>query len=133
VWGAFRCAQRAQTEILEDGPDVFTLSHGGYAQKGLDCRRSFVCNDDSMEIIDVIAGGSPYVAEAYFHLSPEVKVLSIDDNRVVADGAVFSFEGCKSLQLIQVNVAKEYNLLRPTTCICVSFDDRLHTVVNGFD
>ena len=133
VWGAFRCAQRAQTEILEDGPDVFTLSHSGYVQKGLDCRRSFVCNGDSVEIIDVIVGNSQYVAEAYFHLSPEVKVLSIDGNCVVVDGAVFSFEGCKSLQLIQVNVAKEYNVLRPTTCICVSFDDRLHTVINGFD
>ena len=130
VWGAFRCAQRAQTEILEDGPDVYTLCHNGYAQKV--CRRSFVCKEDFLEIIDTIAGNAPYVSEAYFHLSPHVEILSVEENRVVTDKAVFLFKGNKSLRLIQENIAKEYNILQPAQCIHICFLDKLHTIINKF-
>ena len=132
VWGAFRCAQRAKTRILEDGPNVFMLSHNGYAQKGIVCMRSFVCSDDSVKITDTIVGDGKNVAEAYFHLSPEVKILSMEKQRVITDRAVFLFEGCNSLQLFHENVAKEYNILQSTVCIQVSFSDRLHTIIGEF-
>ena len=43
VWGTFRCAQRAQVIIEKDGPDEYAFLHDGYRDKGILCRRSFVC------------------------------------------------------------------------------------------
>lgn len=132
VWGAFRCAQRAQVVIEEDGPEIFTLRHDGYKSRDAVCRRSFVCGESAFEVLDTVVGKSPCVAEAYFHLAPEVRVLSIRDGRVVTDRAAFVFYGYKSVQQIEVEVANEYNILQRTLCIKVSFDSELHTIIDDF-
>jgi hypothetical protein len=59
-------------------------------------------------------------------------VVSVEDNRVVTDRAVFIFEGHHSLHLSCADVATEYNLLSPSQCIQVCFTDKLHTTINGF-
>ncbi len=133
VWGAFRCAQRAHAVIEEDGPNSFTLCHNGYAEKGVCCRRSFVCRDTSMEIVDTLEGKNTlFVADAYFHISPGVHVLSVEYNRVVTDRAAFVFNGHSSLQLIKEEVANEYNVLKSTVCIQIKFNNELHTIINDF-
>ncbi len=133
VWGAFRCAQRAQTVIEEDGPTSFALRHNGYAEKGVSCRRRFVCEDDFMEIIDTLERKpSLPVAEAYFHLSPDVQILSVEDNRVVTNRAVFVFKGHESLLLLKEKIACEYNVLQPTQCIRVKFNKELCTKISDF-
>ena len=132
VWGAFRCAQRAKTRILEDGPECFTLWHDGYGEKGIECHRRFICNETSFEIEDKVCSKTEYVAEAFFHLSPEVKVLSVDVDRVVTDRAVFIFRGHESITLTKKHVSCEYNILQQADCIQVSFCDALHTIIEGF-
>ena len=133
VWGAFRCAQRAQVMIEADGPDIFTLTHDGYHDKGIICRRSFVCKDESLEIIDTIQNSASYDAVAYFHLSPTVQILKVDNFSVTTNAAIFTFEGCDSLQLVKESVAEEYNLLQPSLCLHVKFSGMLHTIIHGFE
>lgn len=132
VWGAFRCAQRARTVIKEDGPECFALWHNGYEDKGIECHRCFVCKDSTFEVIDTVIGNTNAVAEAHFHLSPEVKVLSVEADRVVTDRAVFVFKGHNSIHLLKEEIAKEYNVLQPTVCIDVCFSGKLHTKVEDF-
>jgi uncharacterized heparinase superfamily protein len=47
VWGAFRCAQRANVNILDDTSVSCSMSHNGYNNKGVTCLlfavRSVVC------------------------------------------------------------------------------------------
>lgn len=131
VWGAFRCAQRARTIIKRDGPTIFALEHDGYFSKGVNCNRCFVCNENSFEIEDSVLGEKKSKVEAFFHLSPDVQVVSVEDNCVVTDRAVFVFKGHHSLHLSSVNIATEYNLLSPAQCIQVCFTDRLYTTING--
>jgi hypothetical protein len=132
VWGAFRCAQRAQALIKDDGPVIYAVEHNGYSADGVSCCRRFVCNKTSFEIEDKVCGKTGYVAEAFFHLSPEVQVLSVAADRVVTDKAVFVFEGHKSITLTKQYVSCEYNVLQPADCIQVSFSDRLHTIIGEF-
>lgn len=132
VWGAFRCAQRAQVTIEKDGPDVFQISHNGYVNKGILSRRTFVCDENRMVVKDVLTGCSKSIAYAYFHLSPEVEVQAVEENRVVTDRAVFEFDGHCSLHIVEEKIAKEYNVLQPTHCIQLAFTGTLHTVINGF-
>lgn len=132
VWGAFRCAQRAKTRILEDGPECFSLCHDGYTAKGVGCRRSFLCKNDAMEIIDVVEGNVLSVAEAYFHLSPDLKIITVGNDCVVTDRAVFIFKGQVLIKLMKEKIANEYNVLQPIICIQVTFSDRLHTIIGEF-
>lgn len=132
VWGAFRCAQRAQVVIKEDGPVAFAVEHSGYRVKGVSCYRRFVCNETSFEIEDRLCGNDGYVANAFLHLSPGVEVLSVDADRVVTDRAVFIFKGHESITLLEEYVASEYNQLLQSGCLQVSFKETLHTIIEGF-
>lgn len=132
VWGAFRCAERARLVIEEDGPECFSLWHDGYSDKGICYRRSFLCKNDAMEVIDVLEGKVLSIAEAYFHLSPDVKIISVGNDRVVTDRAVFIFKGQVLIKLLKEEIANEYNVLQPTVCIQVAFSDRLHTIIGEF-
>ena len=85
-----------------------------------------------MEIIDTVKCSRKSYPVAYFHLSPGVKVLSVESDRVVTDKAVFIFKGYKTITLSQEYVSKEYNLLQDSVCLQVSFKDTLHTIIEGF-
>lgn len=129
VWGAFRCAKRATASLIKDGPECFEMSHNGYENHS--CYRKFVCNDDSMCIVDTIEGGSGE-AVACFHLAPEVKILNIDADKVTTDMAVFSFVGAGSLYVENLEISREYNNLHKSSCICVAFNKSLKTTIGGF-
>lgn len=135
VWGAFRCAQRARVTIEADGPELFTLSHDGYSDKGITLRRTFVCKQESMEITDMVQGkgDASHKAKAYFHLAPNVKILQVEKHRVVTDKAMFSFREHDAIQIINRCVAKEYNSLQPSVCVQVEFHDTLTTIIEGFE
>lgn len=132
VWGTFRCAQRAHVVIKEDGPTMFSLIHDGYKNNGNSCLRSFICKEESIEIIDEIQSDFPCKAVAYFHLASDVKIVNLEDSRVVTNRAVFAFEGHKSIQLTMVEVAKEFNALELTICVQVEFSNTLHTIMDSF-
>ena len=133
VWGAFRCAQRAQVTIEKDGPYEYAMWHDGYCDKKTLCRRRFVCKEKSIEIFDSIEGLGAGEAVAYFHLAPDRQVLDVESSRVVTDRAVLTFEGQHSLQLEQAEVATEYNSLQQALCIRVSFSGKLRTIIEGLE
>ncbi len=132
VWGAFRCAQRASVVVLNDGPEFYEFAHDGYSRSGVCCKRGFVCGEDSITIADVVDGGNIAESVAYFHLSPQIKILAVEKERVVTDLAVFAFSGHRSLNIADVFVAREYNSMQPAKCICVAFGSSLTTVISDF-
>lgn len=132
VWGAFRCAQRAQVVIENDGPDEYAMKHDGYRDKQILCRRRFLCRENAFEVIDSVEGMVSCEAIAYFHLAPDLQILSVDSCRVVTDRAVLTFEGQQSLQLEQMEVAREYNSLQESQCVRVVFAGMLRTIIDGF-
>ena len=129
VWGAFRCAKRATVNLLNDGPDCFEMQHNGYGD--FSCYRKFLFNNDALCVVDTIKDGNSE-AVAYFHLAPDVKILNVGADKVVTDVAVFSFKGAHSVNVENVEVAKEYNSLHPSLCICVAFKDTLETIIGDF-
>lgn len=132
VWGAFRCAQRAQVTIDADGPYEYAMRHDGYKDKGILCRRRFLCKENAFEIVDSIEGAVSCEAVAYFHLAPDLQILDVDSCRVVTDRGGLTFEGLQSLQLEQVEVTMEYNSLQKSQCIRVAFSGMLRTIIDGF-
>ena len=82
--------------------------------------------------IDSVEGMVSCEAIAYFHLAPDLQILSVDSCRVVTDRAVLTFEGQQSLQLEQMEVAREYNSLQESQCVRVVFAGMLRTIIDGF-
>lgn len=132
VWGAFRCAQRANVNILDDTSVSCSMSHNGYNNKGVTCLRQYICREDRMEVIDTVSGGHIRCAVAYFHLAPEVQVLDVSDNAIVTDCASFYFENSCAIDIVQMEVAEEYNILSSSQCIQVTFDSTLRTIIADF-
>lgn len=132
VWGAFRCAQRAHVKIVDETPMSYALVHDGYKDKGVMCRRNFVCEEDRVEIVDTVSANRQCEAVAYFYLAPDVHVQEITSDCVATDRALMHFKGARRVQIVQVEVAEEYNMLLPTHCVKVAFGESLHTIIDDF-
>lgn len=131
VWGAFRCAQRANVTVIDEKPEYIKAVHDGYLGLGVRCARTFTFLADSMQIVDEIHGNA-VTATAFFHLAPGISILEIKDDVVVTDKAVFSFKGCSMLSVEKASIAEEYNILLDSDCLSVKFSGRLQTIINEF-
>lgn len=127
VWGAFRCAQRASVSIIEDSVSCLKASHDGYSSLGVICSRLFQCTDDTVCIVDELESKFCVHGVARFHLSPDVRVVSVSDSSVETSIGLFEFVGAIGIDIESVEVSSSYNLLCPAKCICVTFDLRLET------
>ncbi len=130
VWGAFRCARRAQVTILSDDENSISASHDGYRAVGVTCTRSFNFSEQSLSVTDCVTGECE--AKAYFHLAPSVKVLSVTENSVVTTLATFVFDGASGISVEDTLVAEEYNALQQSVCLCVGFSGTLCTRIKDF-
>lgn len=128
VWDAFRCAKRAEVEILQDSADSCKFRHNGYANQGVSCCRQFKCTDDRITVTDSI-NGKRHKATAYFYLAPDIEIEKLENKRVLTKYATFEFNGCKEIKIEQVQIAREYYQLLTTNCICVQFEKDLKTVI----
>lgn len=89
VWAGFRVARRAypKLETLEFNDNGiingFKASHNGYYNLGLNIshQRSWMFNKQNLIISDLILGEYEN-AEAKFHLHPNVKITSLNDNKL---------------------------------------------------
>ena len=133
VWGAFRCAQRASVRMGNDVLMSYEIMHDGYKDKGVICSRRFLCGEDRVEIIDIITTCKPCEAIAYFYLSSDVRIKEIYVDSVVTDCAVIHFKGGVKMEIIEVKIAEEYNKLKQSYCIQVTFESSLHTIIDNFE
>ena len=108
------------------------MVHDGYKDKGVVCSRQFLCGEDSVEIVDTITTCRQCDAVAYFHLSPDVRIKEITANSVVTDCAIMHFNGSDKMEIVEVEIAEEYNKLQHSYCIQVTFESSLHTIIDNF-
>lgn len=127
VWGAFRCANRACVEIIDNGMYSVKASHNGYKGIGIECEREFHSKKDRFEIIDFVIGGDNRVKEARFHLSETVQVIDVQNNKVVTSLADFEFDGASAINIENVEISSEFGILKPSKCVSVKFNQRLCT------
>ena len=130
VWGAFRCAQRASVTVIEESACRVKASHDGYSSLGVHCMREFKSTDDVFCIVDMLEAKASVDAVARFHLAPDVCVEHVSGNRVTTSMGVFDFIGATRVEVSSVEVSSCYNVLHPTSCICVAFDSRLETRIS---
>ena len=120
VWGGFRVAKRAKVFNInnpkENGYIEFSACHDGYKKlngKVVHCRQWRV-SENSLEIMDSIAGSEKHKITSVLPLHPEVKVGNVKDNTVeliVQEKRVeVSFKGDGLLQVKKSSYHPEFGL-----------------------
>lgn len=138
VWGAFRCAERAQTTIIRDEPSLLEAIHDGYASDGIVVRRRWTIHDDAIEVTDSCEGDTPTPPAAYIHLAPDVPVLDVQAHHpsthvVRTSRGMLTIHGAHAVEVLQMPLAEEYNRLVPAAVLKITFSHRLTTVVSKND
>jgi uncharacterized heparinase superfamily protein len=132
VWSGFRVARRARAQILaassSAGHTVVEGIHDGYARlpgKNLHTRR-WVLDDRSLHVEDRISGHFR-VADAYFHLHPEVTArLETDDCLSLSwpghQSIRMRFEGARRIEIRPGTWHPEFGVTLPNQCIAARLD-----------
>ena len=129
VWGAFRCAERAEVKLLEEDGNSVKASHNGYKFLSVSVTRSFMSRGAEFEIVDEVSGENENMRlVAAFHLASEVVVESVGVDKVITSSGALCFTGATSITVEPVEVAFYYNMHSPSTRISVLFSKRLRSV-----
>lgn len=129
VWSSFRVARRARPFAVAASSTAeqihVSASHDGYRRlgRGTDHRRTWILSDGALTIEDVLTG-RPLVAEAWFHLHPDISVHVDEDGcRLECRGKTMiraAFEG-GAVDVVEGHWAPEFGLLWPNQALRVRF------------
>lgn len=126
VWGGFRVGRRAKVKVQADETGFAKAVHDGF---GKDClhERSFRLEDNSFVVEDHIGGDHKAVNYIHFEsgLEPSVKGKVVDCGNVE-----IRIEGADNIEIKDNFVASEYNRLRQSKFLAVSFKDSMKYSIN---
>lgn len=126
VWGGFRVGQRAKVKVLADNIEYVKAVHDGY---GKDClhERAFRLEGNSFIVEDHIGGD--HKAVNYIHFDSGIEP-SVKGNVVDCGNVEIRFEGADKIEIKADFVASEYNRLRQSKLLAVSFNHSMKYSIN---
>lgn len=115
VWGGFRVARRAKVNILKDEKNHVVARHNGFTRFGIKVERSFLCEDNSLEVVDKIHGDlEKNEARSYLHFNSDFE-LKLIDNQIVIGPLKITLEGFHEMHQEKYKFAKGFNSLAEGT------------------
>lgn len=131
VWAGFRVARRAypfELEINQSGTNTtVTCKHNGYERfiNGLIHSRSWRSSNASLHISDFVSGDYSE-AFAYYHLSPDIQIISVEVSRIcIATRSqkiiILDFDG-SSFEIVDGIYAREFGRRTPNKCFKLGLD-----------
>lgn len=110
VWSSFRVGRRAKAKIIKESKNHISAIHDGYKRIGLDHKRTFNVNQDSIIIIDELITNSNRENQgvSYLHFHPGL-VLNVDGNTVNVNNISITFIGAKDICVEDYDYALGYN------------------------
>ncbi len=129
VWSSFRVARRAKIVDLSEYEHGVIATHDGYAPAGVLHTREVMSHPSRIEIKDILDFDfdKAYEAVALLHFAPEIAVSLVNDNTIMTKEALFTFEGLKRLEIVDIVIAKGYNKLLPAKGVRLCFQKELTT------
>ena len=122
VWGGFRVARRAQTEIVSESGMRIVAVHNGYQYLGIRHQRAIQILSSSIQVKDEMFGDKNNLAlEGHLHFHPDRKV-SIDQNLIFVDEVLFiRFLSPAQLKLLSYEFSEGFNHLSTSVKLIYSF------------
>ncbi len=131
VWSSFRVARRAKiTEIVETEESV-RATHDGYQRIGILHTRQFKSFESGIEIKDILFSRDTERCEAvaFLHFAPGTEPRLENGGKILTDQAIFSFEGIKSVEIVDITIAEGYNRLVESKAAKLFFQKELLTTI----
>lgn len=122
VWGGFRVGKRAKVRIIHETRSYIEANHNGFGHRHLHTRQ-FHIKDGKIEIKDSVLMGHNCIS--YIHLSPDVKILSINNDTISTTLADINIIGATYIETADCEVATQYNILKSATVLKIHFDRNL--------
>lgn len=130
VWGGFRVAQRAKISSLKEDKFCITASHNGFRETGISHQRIFNMNEEEIMICDSLLPLSGKNGIAMIHLHPDIRIISVNNDSIKTNLAIFKFYGTDEIWIEDCEVAFEYNKRVVTKKICIAFTNQMQYTIN---
>ena len=127
VWGGFRVGKRAKVKIIDESPNNIVAIHNGFGTPHLHTRRFNFVNG-IVEINDTVLNGHNCIS--YIHLSPEIKIKSLDNNIISTTLADIKISGASRIEVDNCEVSVQYNNLKAAKVIKIQFDRELKCTIS---
>lgn len=129
VWASFRVARKAKIKSLHEDEKTITATHTGYNHVNSSAKRTFVKNENDIEIIDEI-GNSSLESVAYLHFHPDESLFKIDGEKINLRNITIVFENSEEISLKDYKFAPEFNQLIDGKMLEVKFKNILKTRIH---
>lgn len=130
VYGAFRVANRANCELLNEGSDYILAENDGYYSRfKVKFQRAFNFRDDVIIIEDKVIGNINVEPTAFFHLHPSLQFEILDNKILIENVGEIVFKGSNSIIPFTYSYALEFNSTQSSTALKVSFNESLTTFI----
>ena len=118
VWASFRVGRRARTTISHEFGRTLRARHAGY---GTAHRREFGLTDQTLTVVDRLAGNSTGVAHLHFDYTCDVELIS---QELKTPYGIFQFTG-GTPEVRHYQQATGWNTLRRATVVTIPFTGEL--------
>ncbi len=125
TWSSFRVGKRVIPIIIKDNENE-VVAEINYKKPKASHRRHFKFNDNSIIIEDTVS--SKHKAVAHFHFAP-TSISKLKKNSIIANEKKITFSTNKCIENKRFKYAEEYNILKASEKIEVSFDSILKTEI----
>jgi hypothetical protein len=123
VWGGFRIGARARLSEVKSSSDEVSGKVTGFGGNLFHHRTFRITPEACFEVEDKITEGQEGVS--YVHLSPDIKQVEIQQNRIITEKAVMEVTHADSIEREDGFVSSAYNCLHPSVIIKMRFHQSL--------
>ena len=129
VWGGFRVSKRAKIVYLYESKNFIKASHNGYFNYVGLHYRSFLFNNNSINIIDTFSKKSSTKKFANFHLHNKINVKLIEENIIQLNNDIKIMFNSESIKIKSYYLSKGFNKRIKSNKITVCFYNNLKTTI----
>lgn len=126
VWGGFRVGRRAKITHLEESTNRITAIHDGFHTINCQHERTFIYEDQKIEIIDKVLGGKQ--ATAFFHFHSDQSIF-LKGHEINGSFGTIEFDHADHVFLEPYLLATGFNKTVKATRAVVFFRAKLHTKI----
>ena len=131
VYGAFRVGRRAKVTVVKDEPNHVVAHHNGYKRMGIIHQREFIVKEDKLVLMDDLIHELDEVRKvsSFLHFHPSCTISSVEEDKVIVDDKIISFEGQTDIKVLDYNYSLGFNKTIRAKMLQISFDSSLKTTI----
>ena len=127
VWSAFRVANRANVNILNDDTQELEASHNGYLNIGIVHNRRWKFDHNKILIYDKLNESCEAKLSLHFH--PSIKVYLKNNILIINEDVTICFENFDEIEILNYYYNPEFNKSILAQKVEVSFSKSLKTII----